>query len=80
MRTPTSFNLHCWAEVLEGIMIFKANPDPITPSSILKNKGTNDNNRKNKAGNDNERDLLGVNLSTTLKVENSQSCCIYVVH
>ncbi|WP_299765168.1 hypothetical protein [uncultured Dokdonia sp.] len=53
LRTPSSFNLHCWAEVLKGSIIFKTDPDPITLNSIVKNKNANDNFKRNKASNDN---------------------------
>lgn len=58
VRSPTAFNLLCWAQVLEGDMVFECNPKPITPHSIIKNKGANDNFEKNKASNDNDKALL----------------------
>lgn len=57
VRTPTAFNLLCWAQVLKGSIVFEAHLDPIASNSIIKNKGANDNLRQNQSSNDNEKTL-----------------------
>ncbi|MEP0264009.1 helix-turn-helix transcriptional regulator [Dokdonia sp.] len=57
MRTPTSFNLHCWAQVLEGVIVFETQTSQTTPNLVAAKKGANDNFKKNKASNDNKKTL-----------------------
>ena len=57
IRTPTSFNLLCWAQVLEGFIVFETEPSLLKPNSMVQKRNINDNFKKNKVSNDNKKML-----------------------
>jgi transcriptional regulator with XRE-family HTH domain len=44
MRTPLAYHLYCWADALEGRILFVPKTNILTISEILE-KGSNDNNQ-----------------------------------
>ena len=47
-RSPTSFNLLCWAQALDGLIFFGTKPDQIKPNA-------NDNHNSCNVSNDNQK-------------------------